>query len=88
MKKKRHSEEQIHKILQESEAGLPVPEICRKHGIHQNTLYRWKSKYGGMELSDIKRMKELEHENSELKKIIAEKELETRALKAVLEKKW
>ena len=88
MKKKRYTEEQIYKILKESESGIPILDLCRKHGIHQNTLYRWKSKYGGMELSDIKKMKQLEHENSELKKILAEKELELRAMKMIVEKKW
>jgi len=88
MKKKRYSEEQIYKILKESDSGIQVQEICRKHGIHQNTFYRWKSKYSGMELSDIKKMKHLEHENTELKKILAEKELELRAMKMIVEKKW
>ena len=88
MKKKRYTEGQIYKILKESDSGIQVQEICRKHGIHQNTFYRWKSKYSGMELSDIKKMKHLEHENSELKKILAEKELELRAMKMIVEKKW
>ncbi|MDH5657108.1 MAG: transposase [Spirochaetia bacterium] len=88
MKKKRYTEEQIYKILKETDSGIPVQDLCRKHGIHQNTLYRWKSKYGGMELSDIKKMKQLEHENTELKKILAEKELELRAMKMIVEKKW
>ena len=88
MKKKRYTEEQIYKILKESDSGIQVQEICRKLGIHQNTFYRWKSKYSSMELSDIKKMKHLEHENNELKKILAEKELELRAMKMIVEKKW
>jgi len=86
--KKRFSEEQISKILKESESGISVQDVCRKHGISLNTFYRWRSKYGGMELSDIKKLKSLEDENSKLKKILAETMLENQAIKAVLEKKW
>jgi putative transposase len=86
--KKRFSEEQINKILKESESGILVQDVCRKHGISLNTFYRWRSKYGGMELSDIKKLKSLEDENSKLKKLLAETMLENQAIKAVLEKKW
>ncbi|EKR74403.1 transposase [Leptospira noguchii str. 2006001870] len=86
--KKRYSEEQIHKVLKESESGVSTPEICRKHGISGNTFYRWRSKYGGMELSDLKRMKTLEEENGKLKKLYAEQALELEAIKMLLEKKW
>ncbi|EMO55521.1 transposase [Leptospira noguchii] len=86
--KKRYSEEQIHKVLKESELGLSTPEICRKYGISGNTFYRWRSKYGGMELSELKRIKSLEEENGKLKKLYAELALENEAIKMLLEKKW
>lgn len=86
--KKRYSEDQIHKILKESESGVSTPEVCRKYGITPNTFYRWRSKYGGMELNDLKRMKSLEEENSKLKKLFAEQALELEAVKMLLEKKW
>ena len=86
--KKRFSEEQINKILKEHETGISAQDICRKHGISLNTLYRWRTKYGGMELSDIKKLIGLEDENSKLKKLLAEIMLENQAIKAVLEKKW
>ncbi len=88
MRKKRFTEEQIHTILKESEAGIPTPEVCRKYGISKNTFYNWRSKYTGMELSDLKKMRELEDENSKLKKLVAEQALDIQALKAVLSKKW
>lgn len=88
MRKKRFTEEQIHNILKESEAGLPTPELCRRYGISKNTFYNWRSKYAGMEMSDLKRMRELEDENSKLKKLVAEQALDIQALKAVLSKKW
>ncbi|MDV6237854.1 transposase [Leptospira ellisii] len=86
--KKRFNEDQIHKILKESESGVSTPEVCRKYGISANTFYRWRSKYGGMELNDLKRMKSLEEENSKLKKLFAEQALELEAIKMLLEKKW
>lgn len=86
--KKRFSEEQINKILRENESGVAIQEICRKYGISLNTFYRWRSKYGGMELSDMKKLKLLEDENNKLKKLLAETMLENQAIKAVLEKKW
>jgi putative transposase len=88
MRKKRFTEEQIHEILKESEAGMPTPEICRKYGISKNTFYNWRSKYSGMEISDLKKMRELEDENNKLKKLVADQALDIQALKAVLSKKW
>jgi putative transposase len=88
MRKKRFTEEQIHEILKESEAGMPTPELCRKYGISKNTFYNWRSKYAGMELSDLKKMRELEDENNKLKKLVADQALDIQALKAVLSKKW
>lgn len=88
MKRKRFTEEQIHSILKESELGVGTPEICRKYGISKNTFYNWRSKYSGMELSDLKKLRELEDENSRLKKLVAELSLDNQALKSVLSKKW
>jgi putative transposase len=88
MRKKRFTEEQIHEILKESEVGMPTPEICRKYGISKNTFYNWRSKYAGMELSDLKKMRELEDQNAKLKKLVADQALDIQALKAVLSKKW
>lgn len=88
MRKKRFTEEQIHEILKESEAGIQTPELCRKYGISKNTFYNWRSKYADMELSDLKKMRELEDENSKLKKLVADQALDVQALKAVLSKKW
>ena len=88
MKKKRFTEEQIHSILKESEAGIGSTEICSKYGISKNTFYNWRSKYSGIELSDLKKMRGLEDENNKLKKLVAEQALDIQALKAVLSKKW
>lgn len=87
MKKSRFTESQIVGILNEVEAGMKVSDVCRKHGISNQTFYVWKSKYGGMSVSDIKRLKELEDENAKLKKLFADMALENHALKDLLEKK-
>ncbi len=86
--KKRFSEEQIIRILQEAEAGTKVKELCRKHGISDATYYNWKAKYGGMTVSDAKKLKTLEDENRRLKRLVADLSLDNQALKAVVEKKF
>lgn len=86
--KKRFSEEQIIGFLRESEAGLPVKELCRRHGFSEGSYYLWRSKFGGMNVPDAKRLKELEIENSRLKKLLAEQVLENEVIKDVLRKKW
>jgi len=88
MKGKRYTEEQIIGILKEHEAGMPAQDVIRKHGIANGTFYRWKSKFGGMEVSEAKRLRELEAENSKLKRLLAETMLEKTALEDVLQKKW
>ena len=88
MKRKRYSEEKIISILKEHEAGASVPDLGRRYGIAENTIYRWKSKYGGMEVSEAKRLRELEQENSKLKRLLAEAELDKAALKELVEGKW
>lgn len=87
MKGKRYSEEQIFRILQEGERGAKVAELCRQYGISENTYFRWKSKYSGLELTDLKRMKEIEGENSRLKRIVADQALQIDAMKEVLQRK-
>jgi len=87
MKRSRFTETQVVSILKEADAGMQVKELCRKHGISEATYYSWKSKYGGMEASDLKRMKELEREISQLKRMYADMALENRALKDLIEKK-
>ena len=88
MKRKHFTEEQIIGVLNEHESGCKVDDICRRHGIATGTFYRWKSKYGGMEVSEAKRLRELESENAKLKKLLAESMLEVTALKDVVSKKW
>ena len=88
MKKTRFTENQIIAILKEGEAGVQVKEICRKHGISDATYYNWKSKYGGMDASDLKRIKEMEQELSQLKRMYADVALENRALRDLIEKKF
>lgn len=87
MRKSRFTETQIISILKEGEAGKPAREICREHGISDTTYYNWKSKYGGMSVSELKRMKELKRELSQLKRMYTEMALENQALKDLLEKK-
>ena len=87
MQSKTFSESQIVKILKEAEAGRPIKELCREYGMSDTSFYRWRSKYGGMEASDIRRMKELEEENRKLKQMFADLSLENTALKDVIEKK-
>src|SRR5579859_7784385 len=88
VRKGRFSEEQIIAILKESEAGVETEELCRRHGITRASFYRWKSKYGGMDVSEARRLKQLEDENRQLKHVVAELTLDNRAFKAVLAKKW
>jgi putative transposase len=87
MSKQRHSETQIFGILKESESGVSIEELCRKRGISTATYYKWKAKYGGMELSELKKLKGLETEHGRLKQLYAELSLENAALKDLLEKK-
>ncbi len=88
MKKSRFSDTQILAILKQVESGIPVPEICREHGISSATFYNWRSKYGGMDASLMKRLKELEAENRRLKKMYAEERLKAEIVQEALEKKW
>ncbi len=88
MKKGRYSEEQIIRVLKEAEVGISVGELCRKYGISDATYYNWKAKYGGMTVSDARKLKVLEDENRRLKHIVADLTLDNQALKAVVEKKF
>ena len=88
MRKKRFSEEQIIGVLKSAEAGMAVKEVCRQHGITETTYYRWKKKFGGMEVSDAKRLRQLEEENRRLKGIVADLTLDKQALQWALGKKW
>lgn len=88
MKKQRFREEQIIAVLKEQEAGAKAADLCRKHGISEATFYNWKAKYGGMEVSEAKRLKALEDENARLKKLLAEQMLDAAALRELLAKKW
>ena len=88
MRKSRYSEEQIIRVLQQVEAGQKVKDVIREHGISEQTYYRWKSKYGGMSVSDAKRLKQLEAENRRLKKLVADLSLDVQALKEVLGRNW
>ena len=86
MKRARFSEEQIISVLKEAEAGAKVTELCRQHGISDATFYTWRSKYGGLEVSEMRRLRQLEEENRRLKSIVADQALDIRALKDVLAK--
>ncbi len=86
--KKRFSEEQIIGFLREADRGVPVKDLCRKHGFSEASYYLWRSKFGGMEVSDAKRLKALEAENAKLKKLLAEAMLENEVTKEALRKKW
>lgn len=88
MKQSRFSEEQIISILKENEKGVPATELCRRHGMSSGTFYKWKSKFGGLEVSDAHRLRKLEAENSKLKRLVADLTLDNVALKDVLSKKW
>lgn len=88
MKARQYTEEQIIAVLKEGEAGTPVSELCRRHGMSDATYYNWKSKYSGMTVSDLKRLKTLEEENRRLKQIVAEQALDIRALKDLLSKNF
>jgi putative transposase len=88
MKSKRFSEEQIIAVLKEAEAGAKTKELCRRHGISDATFYNWKAKYAGMTVSEVRRLKELESENSKLKRLLADAELDKAALKELLGRKW
>lgn len=83
---KRLTESQIVGILKEAESGMPVPEVCRNHGVGQSTFYKWRSKYGGMEASDVRRMKELEDENRRLKQMYADLSLKSRMQEEIIKK--
>jgi putative transposase len=87
VKQSRFSEQQIIKMLKEAEAGLLVPEVCRKYGVSKSTFYKWKSKYGGLEASEVARLKTLEAENRRLKQMYADLSLEHQVLKEIVEKK-
>ncbi len=86
--KRRFTEEQIIGVLREQEAGGTVKEVTRRHGVSEQSFYRWKANYGGLEVSEVRRLKELESENAKLKKLLAEAHLDNAALKDVLSRKW
>jgi putative transposase len=88
MRGSRYTEEQIVALLKEQEAGVKTEELCRRHGISQQTFYRWKAKYGGLDLGDAQRLKALEEENRRLKRLVADLALDNAALKDVLSKNW
>ena len=88
MKRKRYSEEKIISILKEHEAGASAPDLSRRYGVSETTVYRWKAKFGGLEVSEAKRLRDLETENRKLKHLLAEAELDKAALKEIVKGKW
>ena len=88
MKRSRFTEEQIIGILREQEAGAPTADVCRRHGVSSATFYKWKSKFGGLEVSDARRLRQLEEENRRLKKLLADSMLDNAMLKEIASKKW
>jgi putative transposase len=88
MKRSRYTDEQVIAVLKENEAGAKVDEVCRRHGISSATFYGWRKKFGGMEASDAKRLRELEAENAKLKRIVADQVLDMTAMKELLQKHW
>lgn len=88
MKKSKYSDSQIMAILRQAEAGTPVPELCREHGMSSATFYKWRAKYGGMDASMMARLKELEDENRRLKKMYAEERLKAEMIQDAMKKKW
>jgi putative transposase len=88
MKRSRFSEEQIVAILREQEAGMSTAELCRKHGVSSATFYKWKAKYGGLDVSEARRLKALEDENAKLKRLLADAMLDNAGLKELIAKKW
>jgi putative transposase len=88
MTRKRHTEEQIIAVLKDAQAGVSVQDLCRKHGISDATLYKWRAKCAGLEVSDVKKLRQLEEENRRLKHVVAEQALDLQALKAITAKNW